>query len=432
MLGAIRDGVTDDLAAIQVASDFAKIKGGKVILSGLGSYAINGHVSLSSDCVLESDGVFYGAGTLLQLHATDHSIVLAAGANSVTLRRLTVTSGALKTGGGAGVLCAGSVELCLFEDVFVENHYFGFYLTGTNLSWIRNCRAGTNASHGFFAENGSIAGLQWVWDGENMSSQNGGSGYCYSTLNSAAPSCPVGTMKGLQSYDNDRYAFEILGKGSCGIFGLRVEMFFFGEDDLGEVYLDTYGTFHSFRNGGIELAGSPSATAISHGFTITSNNTGTLIANSTIGGCNGNGIRNHGKNTTIFGCSIYDNGWAGLDANTGSGIYSEGSNCLIAGCAGFRSRFDAKQIYAAYVSNNAIVRGNVFTGDGVSTFNNVQGETYELDATCTVQNATKYPGWNLATGTAYTGPFNGNVATATECGQRIKAIEDVLRRAGIL
>lgn len=329
--GAIGDGVTDDTVAINAAlsSGFKSVQ-----LSGK-TYKTTGSIRIKSSGIL-----FYGVGpsSVINIFSTTAPGILFDPilANN-QLKDMAILRQSVPSNTAHGV-DVNSSDLVNIEGVRCFGHYNGFNLGPTNSGWVSRCFASNNIHDGFYLYNSAtINQMQWKLN-NNLSQVNGNNGYTVVTVVGSTAG-NLGTWTNNDTYANSGYGYVFVGMASSGIYGIRIEGGFIGEDGLGEVYLDSYGGMHVFKGMFAEIPGAsktgPTLTTPASnkgdGFYITPHNRDISILNCYISGCKWNGIYSQAVGVTqVTGCTVINNGQAN-SAGQRSGILCTAGKLIVNG-----------------------------------------------------------------------------------------------------
>ena len=287
--------------------------------------------------------------------------------------------------GAHGLYVSGYTSKAHIYDVASWNSDCGFFLGATDYGTLTNCSAEQNIGDGLkisnaFTNPALTGSIQWnvtVF----LSQGNNGNGV---TLEAAAGKGQgtCGKFIGLNTYANGGRGFVAIGAGPGDwIPMVRLQGCFLGEDNLGEVYLDTKYGQHQIVGCNIELAGmggpkgrgglipaSQSANAV---YIAGSQNscsiTDTLITQSA--SC---GIWNQSKDLVVSGCTITDNGVSGNgNSHPATGILSTGGgdNSIIANGNRIGNDLAAPTRFGIYLdssSHGSVIVGNDLRGYSIA------------------------------------------------------------------
>lgn len=304
--------------------------------------------------------------------------------------------GATPTAGGDGIF-QGQGVLDWVNDGVIRNVSFSGNYVGMNLGKaffcrVDNCDAATNISRGAAmtsagvstVPSGAAGGpLQWYFKGCNFGS-NGDDGAAYISTASTTTTISVGTFTDCTWFANLGYAVNALGNSHAGIYSVRVRGGFMGNDQKGEVHLDTFGNHHVITPDFIELAGNPGGAGVATacGINITPNNDMTYVQVSHINGCNAEGVLSQGTRTLIGPGFITNNGESNT-ATRENGVNFVGVPGYVVGATitdtgagtqriGVAGNTDGVQLIGCDLVGN-ITAPIALTGFGVGSTNQISG-----------------------------------------------------------
>lgn len=368
--GAVGDNVNDDTAAINAA-----------LASGFKQVMLAGKTYKTTDSLkVKTSGLnFFGTGpaTVINIFSnTVSAIVYDPGLTNNQLCEMSIIRQ-----GVAGVNAHGvdipSSELMNISGVRAQYHFRGFNLGPTNSGWLSRSLASNNVDSGFHLYNSAQTNqMQWKLN-NNLSQVNGNHGYvCVTMQGSTAGN--VGTWTNNDTYANSGYGYCFVGLATAPLMGIRVEGGFIGEDGLGEIYLDTYGGMHIFKNMFIEIPGSRStgptlttpATNKGDGIYVGIHNQDISVLNCYITGCRWNGIFSSASvRTQVVGCTITNNGQAN-SAGQRNGVIATAGTLMVSGCViGNTAGSALSQSYGVYTDvgvngGNVSLTGNNLRNNG--------------------------------------------------------------------
>lgn len=458
--GATGDGSTDDTIAIQSAIN----SGAKLVYFPAGIYRTTSTLTISSSGIgLVGDGIGEGLG----LGATDGSIIIMDGTGpvisvaisltGVNIRNLHITrSGAVPVPGDDGIEFDTYTEQAILENVLVSGCWVGLQLSTTSYSFVTQCIARDNYSHGIRVANvAGINGLQWQFL-KNLLQTNDGYGLFIDTSNGTGPAS-VGDIIMTATYANKLGGMWFVGTPISPINSVRLGDCFVGEDGNHGLYFDTYNsTTHKVDATFVEITGtsacgvglSTPAPNVGNGIHVTTNNGPINITNCIVLQNSFTGIYMAASRYLISGCEIRLNGFAGvagemngvesaqlsattrgsivscsIKGHTDYGIYSVGDNIHVSGNDLRENGLDAINFASGYI--NSTVIGN----QGSSVINT----TAPLQRNGVQILSTRQTGWVGMTGTAdSSSAFNTGTVALQDLAERVKAIQDALTTHGLI
>ena len=232
---------------------------------------------------------------------------------------------------GYGINIAHFVAENRIRNVHIRNQWRGFGLASCDIGWIENCIAEQCYSHGFhFRNKDGIASssLQWL-SNFNLSQMNTGNGFLYEAVAMTGfTKTSVGSITGCATFANSSYGLAAVGVSGNTIESVRAYNNFFGQDNFGEIFFDTYGRDHLVNGGFYELSGTSacgralgtSASSLGIGITTSANNGMINVSGVHIIGNSRDGIFSQADFMSVTGATIVNNGKAGT-AGRRNGIY---------------------------------------------------------------------------------------------------------------
>lgn len=369
--GAKGDGVTNDLAAFTAA-----LAASDVVIVPPGNYAVNGPIVMNTRKKLF--GVSRGGCIITNTTTNTACIQGTASGLDIHVRSLSLKRSVTPVDGGYGLdfrlLCGESA----IEDLNVAGHWHAVLLGPTDFSRFEDSIVENNLGIGVFISN-IVTGFGALgWQLSNLLVQSNNS---HGFLIQSAPAVGIvaqGSGVRLASYLNGGYGYCVQGSAGSPLASVRLTDCFFGNDALGEIFLDTYQVQHKISNCFLELAGQGNtgafqvlpATNTGHGITITANNNYVSIQDCEISDMSWDGINTQGKNVQVTGCRILDCGRVltvgsrnGINHNQATGVLQVVGNVI--GDSGTGNQVNG--IFTG--ADNMIVTGNNLIGNtnGIST-----------------------------------------------------------------
>lgn len=277
--GAIGDGVANDTAAWVSAET-----------SGQPYWVPSGIYNVTS-IPLTSQADVYTAGhgvVIVRSITTDEPVFTTA--TSCRARRyggMTIDRTVPATAGGNGIDAMAGTGDIWFENLLIQNQYNGVRLGPTGLSSFGDSTIAFCYADGIlFTAEGFPAGpcaLQWTLDNIQIGSNDGHDIH----IKPVVGNCSLGEWTRIFTFASTGHAVFADGSPTAGIGNIRMSHSFLGENNTDAVFLDTYGTGHSFVDVQCESMGAHAsgrlgttpATRTGTDFNITSNNGVVRIAN---------------------------------------------------------------------------------------------------------------------------------------------------------
>lgn len=260
--GAKSDDMSDNLTFINNTVNAVKALGKGRVYCPAGIFRVSGTISIN---VIAGNLLFEGAGRGLTIirntSANLPTIDIPTGSYYVTVQNLTLDRAVTATSGGNGLQfgAAGVAEGNIYR-VHSTKNWNGFQLGGCSYNELELCKADYNKNDGFNITNSNVySTCQWYFDGA-LSQLNDRDGFHVESVGTktdtpSGGNMSVGELKGVRTFGNGRYGLAVIDNATVGIYGMRVNGYFFGEDNVGEIYLDVKGEDNMFNNGFVELAG---------------------------------------------------------------------------------------------------------------------------------------------------------------------------------
>lgn len=241
----------------------------------------------------------------------------------VSLKGFRVTRSVPATSGGHGVSFPVINAQAVLENLFSDNNHAGFHLGGTDYSTVTNCIAERNYGAGFSLFNSGAVPCQWYVSNCLSQKNNGGGLEIRSVAGSGATQTTVGDIAGLQTFANGSYGVCAFGSPAVPIYGVRLRACYLGTDANSEVFLDTYGGYHTMDGVFTELAGrdvtgrdlATPASGTGYGFYATANNRDFTLSGCTAVGNSLSGVGTAAQTTVVNGSRCDDNGRALVPGN---------------------------------------------------------------------------------------------------------------------
>lgn len=311
--GADPTGVADSWSAIQTAWNAYPV-----------IYIPSGKYRLSTTLVgptidgagIIGDGAWYGLdftgtswstgeGTLLLATQTTTDVVRSA--NNILrpyYKGIAIMRTSQATSGyGLNMNISSTNDQAYLDDIHLANHNVGLKLGSTGWSVASNIVSEGNRSHG--------VELIGQWQLNNVfSAINGGNGFHVQPTAHASS----GQWRNMATFNNGGWGIFLQGAAGSRIEGLRISDSFFGDDNLGEIWMDTFnstGGPHQFNNIYTELSGA------NGGFIISANNH-TIVCNN----CNANtntgvGLQSQADSLMLTGGAFLANSSFGINIVSG-------------------------------------------------------------------------------------------------------------------
>jgi len=364
--GALGDGSTDDLAAINNAfanSDY--------VYFPPGNYHVSGTISLTGS--KKVIGAARTSVTITNTTADLPTISLAAG-NDIQIQGIALDRSVTATAGGDGIYAGNITGQTSITDIFSRRNYHGVVLGPCDYNTFSNSICELNVGCGVLLTNSAVLGnLQWYLNGV-LCQKNGSHGFEYLTAGTAAAtSC--GSMTNCATFANTGYGVLVSAVSTNPIPAFRMLGGFLGQDGQGEIYLDTFGSNHKISSVYIELCGTsptgPSlgtpASHVGQNVSITANNAYTTISDCEIVQASYSGVYDNGLNTTIDNCRILNNGLAAVAGVTyGVHVITTTGVSKIRGCTiGNTSGSTSQTIGIVTEGDNVLVSSNDLNGNSV-------------------------------------------------------------------
>lgn len=273
MFGAKGDGATNDTAALQAALDT-----GRNIRLRARTYNHTGLVLKHSGQSITGEGT--QQSVLRNTTAGKPSISVNPHVHHVSLKGFRVTRSVPATSGGHGVSFPVINAQAVLENLFSDNNHAGFHLGGTDYSTVTNCIAERNYGAGLSLFNSGAVPCQW-YVSNCLSQKNNGAGLeIRSVAGSGATQTTGATSRGCRPSPTGSYGVCAFGSPAVPIYGVRLRACYLGTDANSEVFLDTYGGYHTMDGVFTELAGrdvtgrdlATPASGTGYGFYATANN----------------------------------------------------------------------------------------------------------------------------------------------------------------
>lgn len=305
--GAIGDGVADDTDAFNAA-----LLAHKRVHVPAATYKISGTINITrSGQEILGDGRL---STILVASTANLPVFsVSIGINNVDIGNMYLTRDPVATGGGNGIDCLSTVNLCKFHDLYIEKMFYGMSLGPTGFSSIHDTIVSDCQSDGFLIQNAAIGGGgQLQWSLLNVLSQkNAGRGFRVSSLVAAGVPCTMGTWLNVATFANSGVGVAILGSATSPISGFRLRDSFIGGDGNSAIYLDSYGYLHTITDCLLEASGTGST------------GPGVLTPASNVG--NGIQILANNFDVIVSGCTIHNNSYAGISSSCTSLTFTSNS-----------------------------------------------------------------------------------------------------------
>lgn len=174
----------------------------------------------------------------------------------------------------------------------------GIFLQGVDFASIHSCISQQNGLDGFrFLLHNGIGAGQYYWSGTNLAQMNRGSGLVATVEGTVGAGVSMGTITNFHTFANGGFGAYFQGAPTCPIYSVRMMNCFMGGEGATEIYLDTYGSGHTFSNVFIELG-------MNRGFHFTANNNHVSVRDCNIHQMTNQGILSAANDTLITGCEI--------------------------------------------------------------------------------------------------------------------------------
>lgn len=315
------------------------------LASGLTVYIPRGRFKVSGTIHMTTGQSIVGANANDIANATSGSVIIAdnnsshvieidSGARFVTISNLLLDRNVTDVVSGDGLHVNQTTHIKLYN-ITSQNNRYGFYLSATGWSYITDCVAQLNFSHGFMYQNTSISGaLQWQTR-NCLSERNNGSGFVIYGIDNTYHVVALGLFDGIATYANGAFGINIYG-GDVGVNGYRITNAFLGNDAHGEIRVLSLGAVGGMiENCYLEIAGAAgsgrdgtgTADPLGYGIYVFANSKDVTISGCHIVSCQGDGIINESDTTSIIGCDIHNNGLSG----SGVGIRQNAGTMVITG-----------------------------------------------------------------------------------------------------
>lgn len=327
-------------------------------------------------------------------------ILYSSSLNGVVVEGFTFTRAVTAIAGGNGIQSSGvTIGQSQIRNVLVEKQYNGISLGPTDWSDLSHCISQKNIVAGVVLVNTAADGtVQWSLD-TVLSQKNGSQGFLIQSV--AGPSqMTCGTIKNCASFGNSASGLAFGGLAGVPIQGVRVDGGFYGSDGYSAIYLDTYGSQHTFTGVFTELTGTlptgpalaTPASNVGSGFELTANNTSAQFT-----GCHAQGNSQDGYflagGTHALGNSRAINNGTALGAARRNGILTTGTTKVVVsgGRYGSESGGTSQQygVYAADGANASIgfadMTGNATAAWGAAANPNLLQSIGNLPNTLAVQ-----------------------------------------------
>lgn len=260
-------------------------------------------------------------GSILVFSGDDskHAIEIGSGAQFVTISNLMIDRDTAGTPTGDGLHVNQTTHIKL-TNITSQNHYNGFFLSSTGWSYITDCVAQKNYSHGFLYQNTDISGaLQWQTR-NCLSERNNGSGFVIWGIDNPYHVVSLGIFDGIATYANKQFGVNIYG-GTVGVNGYRITNAFLGNDRSGEIHILSLGAVGGLIDSCyLEIAGAAgsgrdgdgTANDLGYGVYVENGSKDVTISNCHIVSCRGDGVGSvNDQVTSVIGCCIKNNGLSG-------------------------------------------------------------------------------------------------------------------------
>jgi hypothetical protein len=361
--GAVGDGVTDDTAAIQAA-----MAAHDIVELSAGTFRINSTLALS-----RIGQALIGAGsrrTEIKIYSTTQSaITLANGVANYTIEGLKITRSGVATSGADGVKFLGTTDNSEIQDIWCEGHYNGLTIGTCDTGLIHGLRCNKNLQYGVYQTNSVGYGpSQWEVN-DVLVDRNAVDGW--RVQSTAGPAGLIlGTIHSIKSFANTGRGLHLVGNATTPIFDLRIVNAFLGSDNAGSIRLDTYGGKHRisgfFERNGRDPTGPTLGTPASNtasGIEISANNIDVTIYGSTIDDNAYDGIQHDGGTLIVSGCNVFNNGQS-LTVGRRNGVLSQGGRLVFTGNAATNLGGNTSQLYGIATSHDdVVINGNDLAGN---------------------------------------------------------------------
>ena len=361
--GAVGDGVADDTAAI-----LAAVAAHDVVYFPQGTYLTTATIELD-----RAGQALKGYGrrrTEIRIASTTLSaITLASGVADYTIHGLKIGRTGTPVLGADGIKFLGTTDNSEITDVTCEGHYDGLVIGTCDTGLLREVRCRANLRDGISQTNSvSYGPSQWeaqdilvdrnVRDGWRIASTAGPAGLI------------LGTMNSVKSFANSERGIHLIGNATTPIFDLRLVNAFLGSDGFGSIRLDTYGGKHRingfFERNGRDATGpavSTSATGTAPGIEISPNNVDVTVYGSTIDDNSYDGIQHEGGILIVSACNIFNNGQS-LTAGRRNGILSNAGRLVVGAGVLTNLGGNTTQLYGIGTAHDdLVVVGNDMAGN---------------------------------------------------------------------
>lgn len=244
--------------------------------------------------------------------------------------------------GGSGLDWSQTGSQLHVRDMLIQNQYEGVILGGTDYSTAERLIVQNCFSHGILLTNGPLNGnLQWSLI-KCISSNNNGDGYRVQST-PIAGGITMGTWSNVATFANSGYGASFLASAGSPLNGIRLTGdCFFGSDGNSELFLDTYGNFHTINASFLEGPGTSAngrfglnpITNIGSGIEISANNFDVDLHSLRINGCSQDGIVSSASTVTnINNVTTTNNGLAAIPfRRNGINIFGAVGRANIIGC----------------------------------------------------------------------------------------------------
>lgn len=363
--GAVGDGTTDDTAAIQAA-----MAAHDVVQFPAGTFKITTTLTLT-----RTGQALMCAGsrrTEIKMYSTTlAAIQLTSGIANYTLHGLKVTRWGTPVSGANGVHFLGTTDNSQISDLWCEGHWDGLVIGTCDTGLIHGLRCNKNLSYGVYQTNAASYGpSQWEVN-DALVDRNGIDGWRIEST--AGPAGLIlGPIYSLKSFANTGRGLHIIGNSTTPIYDIRIVNAFLGSDNAGSIRLDTYGGKHRisgfFERNGRDPTGPDLATAATNtapGIEISANNIDVTVYGSTIDDNSYDGIEHNGGVLIVSGCNIFNNGQA-LTGGRRNGILSQGGRLVVGSSALTNLGGNTTQLYGVATSHDSVViNGNDMAGNTI-------------------------------------------------------------------
>lgn len=321
--GALCDGSTNDLTAIQNALNVAR----SVLIppTGLGC-SINGTLTYALGYqTLRGEGP--SNSFLISTASSSPMVVIPASFVGATVRDLGFTRASGGGPGGDGVIYSGFQDSPVVYNVQFKNQYVSLILGSTGYGIVQRMLSYNSTSDCVDFQNPAIANeYQWNLD-TTFCQSSGGRGYTVFAPATAAlgPQTTMGTWTNVGSNASVGVGVAILGNSNVGICGLRMVGGFLGTDGGEELLLDSYCGLHQITGLFTEFSGANNCIDIS------AHNTDVILTGVRAHACKTSGLFTAATTvTSIVGGAFDTNGTygivnAGVVNITGAAYFANGS-----------------------------------------------------------------------------------------------------------